>query len=616
MKNRFLCKLPAFFPAKDCILKSLYHTLGIFAALLLIFILFFKSPILDIGHMTVLRLIRSMIFTWIVCCFLYTILGNNKLKDSTLRSKWIACLSWAGIWTGIYTIVFSRVPDLLQQDIGNYYLFPCLFFSVSLLVTISISKLHQKFIRKISSFVYSLFIFLMLLFPIFYAFYFMIYGQKFDEYALLSVIATNPDEIINYLTATFSTVKLIMILVSLSSLFAIIYLVTSETTATRYSLAFKNKVTVIFTILSFSFFCNYVITVFPIDQALHLHRLNGPMNAFIQLQNNIEQNNNNLVIKTPDHSASKKVPGSIIIVIGESANRDMMSAFTPSYSKNTTPWEKSVRNDTDFIFFDNSFSNFPNTVMAVTQALTSSNQYNNIPLKDSIDLLDVAHKAGYHTYWLSLQNKSTVSDAGITVIANRADTIKWLHGYDETILSELKNIPSTDNNFIIIHLNGSHFRYDRRVAQEFIEKNNLSAESKTDWYNASLQYTDYVLKEIYQYGKDNLHMQAMVYFSDHGEDMKYTHTSSPFYFDMVHIPFWIYLSPEYQAAYPDTYQSARNNENEIFTNDLIFESISGIIHAESNSYQPEYDITSSRYNLSLSRALTLHGKKYIRDDIE
>lgn len=165
-------------------------------------------------------------------------------------------------------------------------------------------------------------------------------------------------------------------------------------------------------------------------------------------------------------------------------------------------------------------------------------------------------------------------------------------------------------------MNGSHFRYDRRVPQEFIEKNNLPTESKTDWYNASLQYTDYVLKEIYQYGKENLHMQALVYFSDHGENMEYTHTSSPFYFDMVHIPFWIYLSPEYQAAYPGTYQSSRNNKKEIFTNDLMFESISGILHAESNSYQPEYDITSSRYNLSSDHALTLHGKKYIRDDIK
>lgn len=444
----------------------------------------------------------------------------------------------------------------------------------------------------------------------------MIYGQEFDEYALLSVIATNPDEIINYLTSTFSIIQLIGILAALSGLFITIYIVTLKTTKTPYSFSFKNKSVIIFTILSVFFFCNYITTVFPIDQVLHLRRLNGPMNAFIQLQNNIEQNNNNLVIETPNTVASQKIPGTIIVVVGESANRDMMSAFNSSLSKDTTPWEKEMRNNKDFAFFDKSFANFPNTVMAVTQALTSSNQYNNIPLKDSIDLLDVAHKAGYHTYWLSLQNKSTVSDAGITVIANRADTIKWMHGYDETVLSELKNIPPESNNFIIIHINGSHFRYDRRVPKEFIEEMELPTTSKTDWYDASLQYTDFVLKEIYQYGKENLHMQAMVYFSDHGENMEYTHTSSPFHFDMVHIPFWIYLSPEYQAAYPETYRAIHNNEGEVFTNDLIFESISGIIHAQSNSYHPEYDITSQKYSMPLDRALTLHGKKYIRDDVE
>lgn len=42
----------------------------------------------------------------------------------------------------------------------------------------------------------------------------------------------------------------------------------------------------------------------------------------------------------------------------------------------------------------------------------------------------------------------------------------------------------------------------------------------------------------------------MIYVSDHGEDMELTHTASPFQYNMVRIPLWIYLSPAYQHAIP------------------------------------------------------------------
>lgn len=363
------------------------------------------------------------------------------------------------------------------------------------------------------------------------------------------------------------------------------------------------------------FFFNYLVTVFPADQLLHLRRLDGPMNAFIQLKNNLNANTDSLVLQQGNIPLPQKLPGTVIVVLGESAVRDRMSAFSNSYPHDTTPWEKRQKNNLDFFFFDKAYSNFPNTVMAVTQALTNSNQYNKTPLKDSTDILDVARKAGYNTYWLSLQNKSTVSDAGITIIAERADTVKWLHGDDESVLQELQSIPSNKNNFILIHLNGSHFRYDRRVPKTFLQKNQLPASSKEDYYDASLQYTDYVLQQIYQYGKNNMQLQAMVYVSDHGENMKYTHTSSPFHFDMVRIPLWIYLSPSYKQISPDTAKALLNHSHNVFTNDLLFELLSGILHAPSNAYQPEYDLSSSSYSLSLDQALTLHGKKHITEDV-
>ena len=58
----------------------------------------------------------------------------------------------------------------------------------------------------------------------------------------------------------------------------------------------------------------------------------------------------------------------------------------------------------------------------LSQSLTSSNQYNNMPLGESVDLVSLAKKAGYHTYWFSTQGKGEVWDAAITTLASQADT--------------------------------------------------------------------------------------------------------------------------------------------------------------------------------------------------
>ena len=60
-----------------------------------------------------------------------------------------------------------------------------------------------------------------------------------------------------------------------------------------------------------------------------------------------------------------------------------MSAFTPSYPFQTTPWQSQIEKSSSFIFFPKAYSNYPNTVMALTQALTSANQYNKEALEHS-----------------------------------------------------------------------------------------------------------------------------------------------------------------------------------------------------------------------------------------
>ena len=71
-------------------------------------------------------------------------------------------------------------------------------------------------------------------------------------------------------------------------------------------------------------------------------------------------------------------PGLYVLAIGESENSEHMSVY--GYPRPTTPWLSSRRNDPHFLFFDDAYSCYVQTVPALSYALTAKNQYNDISL--------------------------------------------------------------------------------------------------------------------------------------------------------------------------------------------------------------------------------------------
>lgn len=137
---------------------------------------------------------------------------------------------------------------------------------------------------------------------------------------------------------------------------------------------------------------------------------------------------------------------------------------------------------------------------------------------------------------------------------------------------------------------------------------------KENTYDTSIRYNDDVLKKIYEYARDNMNLQAMVYCSDHGEDMVKFHSGGEFTWPMVRVPMWIYLSPEYIAQNPEADAALRANLNKPFTNDLVFDTVCGILKAPNNHYDAQYDLLSPSYGLTKEKALTKHGEIRIAED--
>ena len=305
--------------------------------------------------------------------------------------------------------------------------------------------------------------------------------------------------------------------------------------------------------------------------------------------------------------------GTHILVIGESACRDHMQAFTPSYPEKTTPWESEMTASSDFFFTRKAYANFPSTVMSLSFALTSTNQYSDGSLKNAVSLVDAAKKAGYRTDWISFQNRSSLASAGVSVIGERCDATYWENSSDGEAVNVIKKLPPADKRIIFIHINGSHYNYASRVPFGYGKETLISSDDPYYDYDVTLAYTDKILHEIFDYAKANLNLQTMIYFSDHGEDMVHYHGTSPFTYDMVRIPLWIYISPEWRALCPSVMPALERNRDKLFTNDLIFDLASNLWQAKTNYYEAVYDLSSPEYGLD-RQALTMHGRFLVTDD--
>lgn len=294
-------------------------------------------------------------------------------------------------------------------------------------------------------------------------------------------------------------------------------------------------------------------------------------------------------------------PHTILLVIGESASRDYMKAFNKEYKYDTTPWLDKMKESKNFILFPNAFSIGANTVLAVSNAMTEINQYNDKKFYNACSIIDIAHAAGYKVHWYSNQGHLGSADTPVTLIANTADVAKWTKQelnqvqYDESLLPYLEELNPAKNNFLVVHLTGSHFNFLNRYPESFTK---FSTPGKYDLevnYADSIAYTDYVLEQIFNYAKDKLNLQAMVYFSDHATVPDKRRSPNFEGLASVRIPFFTYFADEYIAQHQEVYDTLKKHENFYWTNDLAYELLCSIFDIKSNHFDEANSLASESF---------------------
>ena len=598
---------------KKTVLYALLWPLGI--ALVIMALLHLGGDFPDIQSYVQPRLGAALLVMLIVS-FGLSFTMNWAFLKRLLPWAVILPILWAGTFTWAYG--FASLPE--KKHLGDYYVLGAVLFALPYVYTTLTAR--AKHLRSLWTVIAGIYTFFMVLIPFIYIGYYVLFGGEMDMFAMMAVRSTHMKEIKDFFRTMGSPMHLVMAVIALGIVISCaVGLARSMMKAARSfegpflrgtGRAFTVGLAVI-SILFFGGFYRQITHVFPATIIKSLNSKGSEYQLLQKLNDNLDKNVKNMTFTAPDPGDGID-EGTHIVIIGESANRDHMKAFTPDYPENTTPWLSEMAKSPDFALGYHAYSNFPNTLFSLSYAMTSANQYGDMSLEDVVSMVDVAKAAGYRTDWISFHNRSSMSSAGVTMIAERCDDSYWEKNYDGYTLEVLKKLPPAKKRVIFINIDGSHYTYIARVPVNLRDKLGVSKEDPYHDYDLTIAYDDRVMKDIFEYAKANLNLKSMIYFSDHGENMKHFHTTSPFYYDMVHIPFFVYLSPDYQAAHPSLMPTLKSHEQTVFTNDMAFDMVTGIWQARTNFYHSQYDFSSKDYAINKDNATTFERKKRIADD--
>lgn len=567
--------------------------------------------------------ITSVIVYCILMLFACGISGDYTLKHSNgiiLSAVGIALASRVYIERKVYfcqiSLLFLLANSifLIKLVLGNFIGLSSVKnyanFSIALLnLALLLPMLFEKHvIRSVLRFIFLA----VILLPVFVILgYYSVTSTVFAPDTLLAIAQTNIQEAIEYAKDNFSCKTIFLIILTNASVFFVAIKNTQKILWNKYNL-FLVLFCITACLVGVYKYRDNIITDIPKQASKTLAQYKN----FSKERTDRKDNMSKLLL------SHKPEAGVYVLVIGESQNRAHMQAY--NYHRATTPWLDSMKNDKNMLLFTKAYSCHTHTVPTLLYALTAKNQYNNIAVKNAVSVLEVAEAAGFETVWLSNQVKYSAWDTPVTSIASEANQQKWINStlgestntdyFDGKLIEELEKIKITDKMLIVMHLMGNYGSYEQRYPKAF-EK--YDGKNTIDKYDNSIIYNDYVMSQVYKRARKIPNFKGLVYCSDHADaiDKNLSHDAAQFDFDMTHIPLYIYLSDSYIQNNSAKYKSLEKQKNKLFTNDLLFNLMLGVLGINLNNiYEPNNDPTADTFDNNKERFKTLYGKKYICEE--
>lgn len=326
--------------------------------------------------------------------------------------------------------------------------------------------------------------------------------------------------------------------------------------------------------------------------------------------------------------ANGNTPRTLVLIIGESTTRNRMSIY--GYPRNTTPQIEQFKKDNpEFLVFKDVVSSRPYTIEVLQQVLTFADEQHPDLYLTQPSLIHLMKQAGYKTYWITNQQTMTKRNTMLTMFSKQADEQFYMNNdrnqssrqYDESVFEPFVKVLAEpeEKKFIIIHLLGTHMKYEFRYPENgeydrFKDKASIPFkidDENVDEYNSydnAISYNDFVTTTLFTLFKNSHKNGFMLYFSDHGEDVYETsphdilgrNEKAPTR-TMYTIPFMLWQSPSWIASHPNHYQDYVNRK--FSTQDLIhtWSDLAGLNY---NLYVLEKSLVNPNY---------YEGKRWIGD---
>lgn len=270
-------------------------------------------------------------------------------------------------------------------------------------------------------------------------------------------------------------------------------------------------------------------------------------------------------------------PSTLVLVIGESTNRQRMSLY--SYPRATTPKLDKLREQ--LAVFDNVVTPRPYTIEALQQVLTFADEQNPDAYLTTPSIMNMMKQAGYKTYWITNQQTMTKRNTMLTTFSRQADEQVYLNNnlnqnarqYDGDVLKPFGKIlaDSAPRKFVIIHLLGTHMSYKYRYPAEYDQF--TDRKGVPDWvtddqlptynsYDNAVLYNDFVVSSLIEQFSASKPNGFLLYLADHGEAVfdspkgnvlgrNEGKPTAPMYT----IPFMLWTSEQWRSHSPASYQA-------------------------------------------------------------
>ena len=322
-----------------------------------------------------------------------------------------------------------------------------------------------------------------------------------------------------------------------------------------------------------------------------------PANVFYNLHLAIKRNNASINYKqasanfrfdaqTTHQNDSCEV---YVMVIGETARAMNFSLY--GYHRPTNP---SLTTIDHLVAFDNVTTQSNTTHKSVPMLLSPASATDFERLFCEKGILEAFREAEFHTVFLSNQRPN---HSFIDFLGQQAD--QWLflktgdannqgrqlseaispdsNFYDAALLPLIDQVlaQKRKKEFIVLHTYGSHFNYKERYPRNMAYfKPDTRCEAKKEnrphlinAYDNTIRYTDYVLSGVIARLKKHGGMSAMLYTSDHGENIfddnhnLFLHASPRASNYELHVPFLVWTSQSYRQQLPHVVQALSANRH-------------------------------------------------------